>query len=97
MVAGITAAYFAVKKVIDETTGLILSREVGRVYDSMRPVYKERCLEKGMQVVQLPPEDMEKLKALTMPIREEWVKDMEKKRLPGKAVLDAAIKFINEE
>ena len=85
-----------VKKVIDETTGLILSREVGRVYDSMRPVYKERCLEKGMQTIQLPPEDTEKLKSLTMPIREEWVKDMEKKRLPGKAVLDAAIKFINE-
>ena len=85
-----------VKKVIDETTGLVLSREAGRVYDRMRPVYKERCLEKGMQVVQLPPEDMEKLKALTMPIREEWVKEMEKKRLPGKAVLDAAIKYINE-
>ena len=86
-----------IKKVIDQTTGLVLSREVGRVYDSMRPVYKKRCLEKGMQTIQLPPEDTEKLKSLTMPIREEWVKDMEKKRLPGKAVLDAAIKFINEE
>jgi len=85
-----------VKKVIDQTTGLVLSRETGRVYDKMRPVYKERCLEKGMQVIQLPPEDTEKLKALTMPIREDWIKDMNKKRLPGKAVLDAAIKFISE-
>jgi TRAP-type C4-dicarboxylate transport system substrate-binding protein len=85
-----------IKKVIDQTTGLVLSREAGGVYDSMRPVYKERCLEKGMQTIQLPPEDIEKLKSLTMPIREEWIKDMEKKRLPGKAVLDAAIKFIDE-
>jgi len=85
-----------IKKVIDQTTGLVLSREAGRVYDTMRPVYKERCLEKGMQTVQLSSEDAEKLKALTMPIREEWIKEMEKKRLPGKAILDAAIKFINE-
>lgn len=85
-----------VKKVIDQTTGLVLSRETGRVYDRMRPVYKKRCLEKGMQTVQLSAEDTEKLKSLTMPIREEWVEEMDKKRLPGKAVLDAAIKFINE-
>jgi TRAP-type C4-dicarboxylate transport system substrate-binding protein len=85
-----------IKKIIDETTGLVLSRETGRVYDSMRPVYKERCLEKGMQTIKLPPEDTEKLKTLTMPLREEWVKEMDKKGLPGKAVLDAAIKYINE-
>ncbi len=85
-----------IKKVIDQTTGLVLSREAGRVYDEMRPVYKKRCLEKGMQTIQLPPEDTEKLKALTMPIREKWVKEMARKGLPGKAVLDAAIKFINE-
>lgn len=85
-----------IKKVIDQTTGLVLSREAGRVYDRMRPVYKERCLEKGMQTIQLPPEDTEKLKALTMPIRDEWIEEMDQKRLPGKAVLDAAIKYINE-
>jgi TRAP-type C4-dicarboxylate transport system substrate-binding protein len=85
-----------IKKVIDQTTGLVLSREIGRVYDSMRPVYKERCLEKGMQTIQLPPEDTEKLKSLTMPIREEWIEEMKQKRLPGKAVLDEAIRLINE-
>jgi TRAP-type transport system periplasmic protein len=85
-----------IKKIIDQTTGLVLSREAGRVYDSLIPVMKERCLNKGMQAIQLSESDTEKLKALTIPLREEWIKEMEKKKLPGKAVLDAAIKFINE-
>lgn len=85
-----------IKKVIDQTTGFVLSREAGRVYDGLIPVMKERCLEKGMQDIKLSPNDTEKLKALTIPLREEWIKEMEKKRLPGKAVLDEAIKLINE-
>jgi TRAP-type C4-dicarboxylate transport system substrate-binding protein len=85
-----------IKKVIDQTTGIVMSREAGRVYDTMRPVYKKRCVEKGMQTIQLPPEDIKKLESLTMPLRQEWVEEMEEKSLPGKAVLDAAINFINE-
>ena len=85
-----------IKKVIDETTGLVLSREAGKAYDSIVPMMKERCLEKGMEALQLPPEDIKKLEALTMPLREEWVKEMDDKGLPGKAVLETAIKLIDE-
>jgi TRAP-type transport system periplasmic protein len=85
-----------IKKVIDQTTGIVLSREAGRTYDAVSPAMKERCLEKGMQAIQLPPEDIKKLEALTMPLRSEWVKEMDDKRLPGKAVLETAIKLINE-
>jgi TRAP-type C4-dicarboxylate transport system substrate-binding protein len=85
-----------IKKVIDETTGIVMSREAGRVYDTMRPIYKEHCLEKGMQTIQLSLEDTKKLEALTMPLREEWVKEMDERGLPGKAVLESAIEFINE-
>lgn len=85
-----------IKKVIDQTTGIVMSREAGRVYDITRPVHKEKCLEKGMEVIQLPPEDTKKLEELTMPLRREWIEEMDQKGLPGKAVLDAAIEFINE-
>jgi TRAP-type C4-dicarboxylate transport system substrate-binding protein len=85
-----------IKKIIDQTTGIVMSRDAGKAYDEMRLVEKEQCLEKGMQTIQLPSEDTEKLKALTMPLREEWVQEMNNKNLPGKAVLDAAIKYINE-
>ena len=85
-----------VKKVIDETTGLVMSEEAGRVYDNVRPIMKDLCLKKGMEAIELPDSEKEKLKALSLPLREEWVKEMEAKGLPGREVLDAAIGFLNE-
>jgi TRAP-type C4-dicarboxylate transport system substrate-binding protein len=85
-----------IKKIIDQTTGIVMSRDAGRAYDEMRLVEKEQCLEKGMQIIQLPPEDIEKLKALTMPLREEWIEEMDNKKLPGKAILESAIRYIAE-
>jgi hypothetical protein len=39
---------------------------------------------------------MQKLIKLTEPLKDQWVKDMEAKGLPGKAVLEAAPRFSNE-
>ncbi|MBN1907854.1 MAG: TRAP transporter substrate-binding protein DctP, partial [Deltaproteobacteria bacterium] len=85
-----------IKKIIDQTTGIVMSRDAGKAYDEMRLVEREQCLEDGMQTIQLPSEDIKKLQALSMPLREEWVEEMNNKNLPGKAILDVAIKFINE-
>jgi TRAP-type transport system periplasmic protein len=85
-----------VKKAIDETTGMVMSEEAGRVYDEVRPIMKKMCIEKGMTAVELAPGEREKLKEMTMPIRGEWAKEMEEKGLPGKAVLDAAAKLVGE-
>jgi TRAP-type C4-dicarboxylate transport system substrate-binding protein len=85
-----------VKKVIDETTGAVMSEEAGRVFDNVRPVMKDLCLKKGMEAIQLPESEKEKLKALTMPLRQEWIKEMAAKELPGEEVLKAAIQFLNE-
>lgn len=83
-----------VKKIIDETTGLAMSVEAGKVYDQTNAPMKQLCEKKGMQSLQLPLEEKNKLEKITMPLREKWVKDMEAKGLPGRAVLDAAIKYI---
>ena len=40
--------------------------------------------------------EKKKLEALTIPLRDEWIKEMESRNLPGKAVLDAALQFINK-
>ena len=85
-----------VKKAIDDTSGLILSQQAGRVYDQVRPFMKKMCLEKGMEPITFAPAEKKKLEALTLPLRNEWIKDMESKGLPGKAVLEAALQFLNE-
>ena len=85
-----------VKKAIDETTGAIMSEEAGRVFDNVRPVMKKLCLKKGMEAIQLPASEKEKLQALSMPLRQEWIKEMAAKGLPGEEVLKAAIQLLNE-
>ena len=85
-----------VKAAIDATTGMVMSEEAGRVYDQTRPVMKKLCLEKGMQAIELPASEKEKLEALTEPLREEWVAEMEARQLPGKAVLQTALELINQ-
>jgi TRAP-type C4-dicarboxylate transport system substrate-binding protein len=85
-----------IKKVIDETTGMAMSLEAGKTYDQTNQPMKGLCLKKGMQAIQLPAAEKKKLEALTIPLRDEWIKEMDAKGLPGKAVLDAALQFINE-
>jgi hypothetical protein len=57
---------------------------------------KQICLKTGMQEVTFPDSEMQKLTNLTDPLKDQWVKDMEAKGLPGKAVLEAATRFSNE-
>ena len=49
-----------------------------------------------MQAIQMAPGEIERLKKICMPLRAEWVEQMEKRGLPGKAVLDAAVKLSAE-
>lgn len=83
-----------VKKIMEEHSGLPLSIECGRVYDEVEMPMKERCLESGMEVVELSEDARSQLEKVTLPIREEWVEEMESKGLPGKKVLDTAIQFL---
>lgn len=84
-----------IKQIIDETTGLAMSTEAGRVFDVTNEPMKNLCLQKGMQVIQLDPAEKQKLEQLTIPLREEWVAEMNAKNLPGQAVLEAALQNIN--
>lgn len=85
-----------VKRVIDETTGMVMSEEAGKVFDDTNVPMKNLCIKKGMQVLQLPLEEKKKLEALSMPIRSQWVMDMQSKGFPAQKILDAAIGFVNE-
>lgn len=85
-----------VKKAIDATTGLVMSQEAGKVYDDTNVPMRNLCMKKGMEVLRLPDQEKKKLKSLTMPLRDKWVKEMEAKGMPGKAILDAAVKITSE-
>ena len=73
-----------------------MSREAGKIYDQVRPIMKQHCVEAGVQPLELPTRDRRKLERLTVPLREEWVEEMEAKNLPGRKVLEMALQLINE-
>ena len=85
-----------VKKVFEETTGMAMSVEAGRVFDETNAPMRNLCVKKGMQVIQLPSEEKKKLEALSEPIRSGWVKEMTEKGYPGQMILEAAIEYTKE-
>lgn len=85
-----------VQKIIEENSGLSFSRAHGKSFDQTYASMKQICLKTGMQEVTFPDSEMQQLTKLTEPLKDQWVKDMEAKGLPGKAVLEAATRFSNE-
>ena len=85
-----------VKKVFEETTGIAMSMEAGKVYDDTNAPMRGLCVKKGMKVIQLPENEKKKLEALSEPIRSAWVKEMTAKGYPAQAIIDAAVKYTKE-
>ena len=85
-----------VKKVFEETTGMAMSVEAGKVFDETNAPMRGLCVKKGMEVIQFPEAEKKKLEALAEPIRSGWVSEMTERGLPGQAILDAAIQYTME-
>ena len=84
------------KQVIEENSGLALSRTHGKSFDESYASMKQICIKSGMQEVNFPEAEMQKLVELTSPLKEKWVQEMEAKGLPGRAVLDTVTRYLNE-
>jgi TRAP-type transport system periplasmic protein len=82
-----------IKKIIEKNSGETLSRLHGKSFDGSYAKNKIVCKEKGMKEVPFSKVEMNKLIKVTAPLKDKWIKDMEAKGLPGKAVLDACIAF----
>jgi TRAP-type C4-dicarboxylate transport system substrate-binding protein len=85
-----------VKTIIEENSGLALSRAHGKSFDQSYAKMKQICLKTGLQEVNFPDTEMQKLIKLTDPLKDKWVKEMEAKGLPGKAVLETVTRFSGE-
>jgi TRAP-type C4-dicarboxylate transport system substrate-binding protein len=84
------------KELIDSTSGLELSKKAGAAFDGMEIPFRKLSLKNGMKEIILSPEEKEKLRKSTMPLRDSWVKEYTEKGYPAQEILDAALKYINE-
>ena len=79
-----------VQKILDDTTGEVLSRKMGLVFDrSSAGVLDFLIRKKGIEHIVLPEVEMQKMRKMVQKTSQEsWVKDMKAKDLPGKQVMD---------
>jgi TRAP-type C4-dicarboxylate transport system substrate-binding protein len=85
-----------VKEVIEKNSGMSMSIVAGSEYDSADKPGKEIFLKNGGIIYQLPSSERERWKNAVIPVKENWLKEMKAKGLPGEEVLNYAIKMLKE-
>lgn len=80
-----------VQDLIDSTTGLAMSSLAGKTFDDAETPFRAINMDKGIEEIILDPAELEKMKHITMPLRNDWVAEMEGKGLPGKKILETAL------
>ena len=76
---------------------MVMSEKGGGVYDDSREFFKGLCEKAGMEVIQFPASERDKMRELTLPLRDQWVKNKESNGLPAKDVLDYVKGLIGED
>ncbi|MCF8094250.1 MAG: hypothetical protein K9J79_02695, partial [Desulfobacteraceae bacterium] len=85
-----------VKDVLEKNSGKSMSLDCGRAFAGVSPALKKKCVEAGVEVVDIPESDRQKMRDLVKPLRKEWVEEMNKKGLKGQKVLDKALQYLEE-
>lgn len=84
-----------VQKIITEISRDLPVANSKAVLDAQEKLLKELA-ESGHELIELSPEELAKWKQAAVPVREEWVKKMDAKGLPGREVLEAAERILEE-
>ena len=78
------------KKVIDNNSGAALSRQIGRIWDDSQAVGRKAAQDRGNTIITLSAAETDNWIKASAPIYDEWVADMDKRGLNGKALLQDA-------
>jgi TRAP-type C4-dicarboxylate transport system substrate-binding protein len=81
------------KKIIDDTTGLVMSERLGKAYDEVEIPLRNAAVKKGVQIAEFESGEMNRLREKTMHMRGQWVEEMSAKGYPAQEILDTAIKY----
>jgi TRAP-type C4-dicarboxylate transport system substrate-binding protein len=76
-----------IQKIIDDTTGLEISRKAGNVYDKAEASMKQKVLDYGVKVNNLPPKDLADWRLKGQKIRDQWIKETTSEGAPGAAII----------
>lgn len=82
------------KKVIDNNSGLATSAWMGKTQQSNDPTGKKTATDRGNSVYTIPATDAQEFKRKAALVEAEWMEDMNKRDLDGRALRDAARNLI---
>lgn len=80
-----------IKRAIDKTTGMELSKLAGQTFDSSEDYYLQIALKKGIKLNSFSKSELKKLQSLTIPLREQWSRKIKKEGLSGDKILKDVI------
>jgi TRAP-type C4-dicarboxylate transport system substrate-binding protein len=85
------------QNIIDGVSGLFLAKLAGQAWyeEDMSSVEKARKMP-GVEIIQLPEAELQRWRVEVQPIRDKWIQNMESKGLPGKKLVDAAMRISKE-
>jgi TRAP-type C4-dicarboxylate transport system substrate-binding protein len=78
------------KKVIDNNSGAALSRQIGKTWDESQAVGRKAAQDRGNTIITLSAAETDNWIKASAPIYDEWVADLDKRGLNGKALLQDA-------
>ncbi|MBN2122838.1 MAG: TRAP transporter substrate-binding protein [Deltaproteobacteria bacterium] len=84
-----------IQKVFDEVSKEYIDI-AGNVWDKASEAGLKYAEEEGLEIYTLPPEERARWHAAYKPLKEEYIKSMEEKGLPGKAFLEEIENFIKK-
>lgn len=90
-----------IQKVIDETTGVQFSMHCGAIFDEVELMFRGMIAKYDAkagnpEICDLSPEERARWKSATASVYDEWLKDMEAKGVPGKAILEYIYSLLDQ-
>ncbi len=78
------------KKIVDKTTGEVMSLKLGNVFDDEANKARQRIAELGNKITDFSAAEIAAMRKATAGVEEEWVKQVEGRKLDGKKLIDTA-------
>jgi TRAP-type C4-dicarboxylate transport system substrate-binding protein len=82
-----------IQKVFNELTGDWAVEFTGKAWDKFDKDAEMEVKAKGMEFISLSPQELARWRKLLAPLKEEYVAELESKKLPGRKVIDALVKM----
>ena len=83
-----------IQKTITDVTNKMMPDTLCAAVSAEKKVGKQQCKDRNQEIYDIPPEERARWVATGKLAWDKWVKDMEAKGRPGRAILDEAVKLI---